>query len=444
MRFLARSLTGLLLLAVTLALLGLAASMVGNAIRQGLAPGGPARQAQERIPAANVVTLVPEEIAPALTAYGKVEARRSLDIRARTAGMVIFVAESFRNGGTVVEGDLLVQLDPVPAEQALALARADMTQALATGSEADVAVRLAREDLVAAEAQAALRRKALARQEGLAARDAGSLQAVETAELAVSAADQAVLSRRQALASAEARVDQGKVAVTRAEIAVAEAARALTETEIRAGIGGRVDGVTLVTGSVVTVNEPLGKIIDPTVLDVAIRLSTAQHAQLLDEAGVLRPAEIDVTLPGLGATEPLRGRVDRVGASVGDGQTGRLIYAALANEPERLAVLKPGDFVTVSIAGAPLADAALVPSTAVGGQGTVLVLGPEDRLQEVAVDVLDRQGDNVVLRVGALAGREIVAERSAFVGDGIRIRPVREGTVAEESTAMPGTTPVDG
>ncbi|MFN6925409.1 MAG: efflux RND transporter periplasmic adaptor subunit [Tabrizicola sp.] len=437
MRFVGRSLLGLLLLAVTLALLGLAAITLGNAVRQSLAPGGPARPAQERVVAANVLTLAPSEIAPKLVAYGKVEARRTLDIRTRQSGTVVWVADSFRNGGSVEAGALLVRLDPVPAEEALALARANLAEAEASAAEAEAAAALLVEDLAAAEAQLALRRQALARQEEIAARGAGSPQAVETAELAVSAAEQAVLSRKQALASARARVDQTTVAVTRARIALGEAERALAETEIHAGIGGLVDGAGLVPGAVVTANEVLGRIIDPAALDVAVRLSTAQFALLLDQAGALRSAAADVRLEGAPGLEALTGRLDRVGPAVGAGQTGRLVYVALDALPRGRELLKPGDFVSVSIAEPPLTDVAQVPATAVGRQGTVLALGPEDRLQEVAVEVLRRQGDDVILRVGALAGREIVAERSALLGEGIRIRPIRP----QSSDAMVPLTP---
>ena len=424
MRFIARSLTGLLLLAVTLALLGLAAIAIGSALRQSMDPGGPGRPGEERIVAANVVTLTPQVIAPQLTAFGKVESRRTLDVRARSGGTVVWVADSFRNGLAVREGDVLVRLDPAPATEALALAEADLSEARAKESEAAASVTLAQDDLAAAEAQAALRRQALARQQDIAARGAGSSQAVETAELAVSAADQAVLSRRQALASALAQVDQTAVAVTRAEIAVGEAVRTLAETEVRAAITGRVDGVTLVPGAVVGASEVLGRIVDPVALDVAVRLSTAQFGLLLDADGGLQGGAVTV-LPEGGSGVPLTGRLDRVSAAVGEGQTGRLVYVALDLAAGMEALLQPGDFVTVQIDEAPLNDAALLPATAVGRNGTVLVLGAEDRLEEVPVEVLRRQGDAVILRVGSLAGREIVQERSVFLGDGIRIRPVR-------------------
>lgn len=439
MRFLRRSLVGLMMLALTLALLGAAAMVVGNAVRASLTPGGPARAPAERVVAANVMEVVAGPVTPLMTAYGKVEARHVLEVRPRTGGTLVWVAEAFRNGGTVAAGELLVRLDPVPAEEDLAMARADLAEARAALAEASAAVGLARDDLAAAEEQADLRRQALVRQQDLAARGAGSPQAVETAELALSSAVQAVLSRKQALAAAEARVEQTDVAVTRAEIAERQADRALAETELRAGIGGRLDGVTVVTGSVVTANESIGRIVDPSTLDVALRLSAAQYAQLLDEAGQLRPAEVTIALPGLDQGPGLAGRLDRAGAAVGEGQTGRLVYAALDPDATAGALLTPGDFVAVTIAGARLEDVALVPATAVGRQGTVLAVGPEDRLEEIPVEILGRQGDDVILKVGALAGREIVTERSVFLGEGIRIRPLRPAAVVEDAagTAKP-------
>lgn len=421
MRFFGRSLTGLFLFAVTLGLLGLAVDIVASALRESAAGGGMAMPAEERVLSANVLRLTPGEVTPVLTAFGEVQARRTLDVRARQAGTVVWVSERFRNGAAVEPGEALVRLDAVPATDALALARANADEAAANTKEAAAAVMLAQDDLAAAEAQAALRRQSLNRQQDIAARGAGSSQAVETAELAVSGADQAVLSRRQSLGSAQARVDQAAVAVTRAALAVAEAERALAETELRSEFGGRVDGVSLVTGALVGSSEVLGRIIDPAALDVALRLSTAQFGLLLQPNGQLAGGRVSVVLEAGPTSITATGRLDRVGAAVGEGQTGRLVYVAV----DGATGLRPGDFVTVRVEEAALTDAALIPATALGRNGTVLATGAEDRLEEMAVEVLRRQGDDVIIRVGALAGREIVTERSVLLGAGIRIRPVR-------------------
>ncbi|OZA04533.1 MAG: hypothetical protein B7Y02_16330, partial [Rhodobacterales bacterium 17-64-5] len=353
MRFLRRSLTGLVLLAVTLGLLGLAVLIVGGAIRQSLAPGGPAAPPVERVVPANVTLITAANLTPETTAFGKVEARRTLDLRSRQSGTVIWVAETFRNGLSVTEGDVLLRLDPAPATEALELATADLTEARAEAADAVAALELSEADLAAAEEQAVLRQQALVRQEDLAAMGSGSPLAVETAGLAASAARKAVLSRQQVLATARARVDQTRVAVTRAEIALGEAERTLSETELRAGLSGRVDGVTLVEGALVGANESLGRIVDPTALDVAVRLSTAQFGRLVLADGALAAGEVTVFAPGSGT--PLSGRLDRIGAAVEDGQTGRLVYVALAEDPALATLVQPGDFVTVGIREAPVA-----------------------------------------------------------------------------------------
>jgi RND family efflux transporter MFP subunit len=427
MRFYRQALLGLLFLALTLGLLGLAAVVVGNALRAGLGAGGPGLPADERVVAASVTMLTPGSITPEMTVFGTVEARRTLTLRSQRGGRVVWVSDQFRNGVKVGPDTLLLKLDPAPAADALALAKVNLTEAMAATGEAATALALASEDLAAAQAQAALRDQALARQRDLAARGAGSPVAVETAELAASSAGQAVLSRRQALAAAKARVDQAAVAVTRAEIALAEATRALEETELRAGLSGRVTGATVTAGALLTPNEVLGQIIDPDRLDVAVRLSTAEFAQLLQPDGSFGTGAVSV-LPG-GAGTALPARLDRIAAAVDPGQTGRLVYASLDESPAGATQLQPGDFVTVVIAEAPLPDTARLPATALGRNGTLLVLGPDDRLEELPVQVLRRQGDDVIVAVGALAGRDVVTERSVLLGAGIRIRPIRPDAV---------------
>ncbi|MCU0904704.1 MAG: HlyD family efflux transporter periplasmic adaptor subunit [Tabrizicola sp.] len=431
MRFLGRSLTGLFLFLATLGLLGAAVLVVGSALRGPETAARPGGGGEEPAVAAPVTLLTGTPLTPVLTAHGRIEARRSLELRSPQAGRVIWVSDRFQNGLSVAAKEVIARLDPVPATEALALAEAGEAEALAAKAEAAESLQLAEADLAAAEAQATLRRQALDRQTDLAARGAGSPQAVETAELALSSAEQAVLSRRQALAAARARIDQTAIALTRAAIALDQARRALSETEITADIGGRVAGAALVPGRVLTANEGLGQIIDPSALDLALRLSARDAARLIDPAtGALYPGEVVIDT---GATGPITGRLDRIAAALAAGETGRLVYVAV-DDPS--ASLLPGDFVTARISEPALPDAARLPATALGGDGTILVLGPGDRLEAVPATLLRREGDTILIAVGDLAGREVVTERSVLLGQGIRIRPIRPEAAA--STAADG------
>jgi RND family efflux transporter MFP subunit len=238
-----------------------------------------------------------------------------------------------------------------------------------------------------------------------------------------SSAEQAVVSRRAALAQAEARVDQAASATTRAEITLAETERALADTVITARFSGRLNAVAVVEGGIISANERLAEIIDPDALEASFRVSTAQFARLIDAKGTLIKAPVTATLDVLGAEITATGVVERVAAAVTAGTSGRIVYAELAQS----AGFRPGDFVTVRVSEPDLTNVALVPATAVNGDDTVLAVGAEDRLEELAVTVLRRQGDDVIIDAAALGGRDVVAERSPLLGAGIRIRPLRPG-----------------
>jgi multidrug efflux pump subunit AcrA (membrane-fusion protein) len=421
MRFLRQSLTGLFLLSLTLALLVMAGQTIRGAVQERMARDSQVPAPQERLFAVNVVTAVPATETPVLTAFGQVQSRRTLEIRAATGGRVMEISPDFVEGGTVSMGQVLIRIDPVDARAALLRAEADLRDAEAEARDAQRSLNLAQDELAAAEEQLVLRDRAAVRQRDLSARGVGSEAAVETAELAASAARAAILTRRQAIAQAEARLEQSQTQLARAAIALGEAERQVEDTVIRAGFSGVLSGVTLVEGRLVAANEQLGQLIDPDQLEVAFRVSTAQHARLLDAAGRLTARPVRVRLDVFGLDLEREGRLSRDSAAVAEGQSGRLIYAAL----EAAGGMKPGDFVTVEVEEPPLEAVVRLPGTAMDGTGTVLILGEEDRLEVLPVTLLRRQGNTILVQGAGLAGREVVVDRSPLLGAGIGVRPLR-------------------
>lgn len=421
MRFLTRSLVGLVLLSLTVGLLGLGGLILSDAITARNADDGPSRPARERVYAASVATLTPDTVIPSLSVYGEIRSRRTLEVRAPSAGTVLALHPAFEEGGRVAAGDVLIQIDPADAETALQKVRTDLDEARADLRDAIRTLELAVDDVSAAQAQLALRRQALDRQRNLQDRGVGTEATVEVAELAEAAAVQALLSRRQALATAEARIDLSETRVTRREIEVAEAARDLADTTLAASFDGTLTATTAVIGGLVTANEQIAQLVDPTALEVAFRTSAAQYLRLLGPDGRLRQTDVSVTLDVLGEAITASGRLTRAAALVGEGQTGRLLFAQLSEAP----AFRPGDFVTVSAPEPELAGVVLLPSSAVSPEGGVLLLGPEDRLETGRVEIVRRQGDDLIVRVAGHAGREVVTDRSPVLGAGIKIRPVR-------------------
>ena len=215
MRFLRQSLTGLFLLSLTLGLLVYAGQIIFSAVQERMADEPRMPERRERVFAVNVVDAQEQTVTPVLTAYGEIQSRRTLEIRAKTTGTLVTLADNFEEGGVVEEGQLLAQVDPADAEFALNRAESELTDAKAEKKEAVRALELAQDELAAAEEQATLQEKAYQRQVDLEDRGVGTSAAVETAELAAAQARQAVIARRQALAVAEARIDQAETGLAR-------------------------------------------------------------------------------------------------------------------------------------------------------------------------------------------------------------------------------------
>ncbi|TMV10279.1 HlyD family efflux transporter periplasmic adaptor subunit [Ruegeria sediminis] len=432
MRFLRQSLVGVFLASLTLALLIYAAQSITGAVQDYMAKENRPAQGRERVFAVNVRMAESETVTPYLDAFGEVQSRRRLELRAPVGGRVVALSDDFEEGGRVTAGETLVQLDPADAQAALDRAKSDLLDAQVEERDAERSLLLAQDELKAAEDQAELRERALKRQQDLEERGVGSATNVETAELAAASARQAVLARRISVAQAEARVDRTNTHLARARLALEEAERDLEDMTIHARFDGTLSGVTLVEGRLVAANEKLAELVDPRALEVAFRVSTAQYVRLLDENGRLIPAPVTVSLEVTGTDLSAEGMISRDSGSAGEGQSGRLIFASLDDAPG----FKPGDFVTVTVREQPLDNVVRLPSSVLDSSGTVLVLGQDERLEVLPVQLVRRQGDDVLLRGDGLEGREVVIGRTPLLGSGVRVRPLRTEAQADLSSEM--------
>ncbi|MEM9870946.1 MAG: HlyD family efflux transporter periplasmic adaptor subunit [Pseudomonadota bacterium] len=421
MRFLRQSLMGLVLAALSLGLMAYAVQMVGGAIQAQLALDEATPPVRERIFAVGVVRAEAGTETPVLESFGEVRSRRTLELRAAATGRVIELSEGFEDGGEVTAGQVLLRIDPSDAQAERERAEADLLDAEAEVRDAERGLILARDEEMAAQDQADLRERAFLRQRDLAERGVGTAAAVEDAELAAASARQSVLSRRLAVAQAEARVDQAQTRLARAGIALNDARRMLDDTTVTAPFDGTLSATDVVQGRLIAANEKLADLIDPGALEVSFRVSTAQYSRILGPEGNLIDAPVTAILDVSGVDLSARGVISRASAGVGETQTGRLVFARLDSAPG----FKPGDFVTVQVQEPPLDGVVRLPAAALDANNTVLVLGEEDRLEAVEVQLMRRQGDDVLVRARGLAGRDVVDARSPLLGAGIRVRPVR-------------------
>ena len=417
-RFLKNSVAGLFLAGLTMGLLAYAGMIVASAMRERLERQAPDRMARERVYAVNVMVAEAKRAVPQITSFGEVRSRRTLELRAPTGGTIIELSRNFVEGGVVEAGEFILAVDPSEAQSVLDLAVADRQDAEAQRNEAERALEIAIEELAAAERQAGLRRKALERQNTLLERGFGTDIAVESAELSLSSAEQAALTRKRAVSQAETRVEQAESLVRRRGISLGEAERKLADTRLVAEFSGTLSGVNLVQGGLVNPNERIAQLIDPDVLEVSFRISNEQYARIIGPNGRLQPLVVDVE----GASLSAAAKIVRESATVAEGQTGRMIFAAI--EGGSGSGLRPGDFVEVTIREPPLFDVLVLPAEAVDTEQRILVVGEENRLEAKGAEILRKQGNQIIVSADSLVGRMVVTERSPVIGSGIRVRPI--------------------
>ena len=429
MRFITRSLMGLVLLTLTLALLALAGSRIFLAYKDKSAGGFGNREVRERVFTVEVMDVKLGAEFPEIQTFGEVISGRTLELRAAASGELVQISDNFREGGYVKKGEILFQTNPAIAQSRLLISKNELAEAEADLLDGRRSLSITTQEIKAAERQLELRIKAEKRQERLRERGVGSETAMETASLATSSAEQAVLAKRLSLANSEAKIARAETLVDRRKINVNEAARILSETTVKAEFDGVLTGVSAVLGRLVNANEQLGSLIDPDALEIAFRVSNDEFRALA--AGNLAEAELRIALD---EDSYFSGQIDRVSAAVAAGETGRELFAHVQNAA--LLNIQPGDFVSVAVREPILKKVVKIPSSAASTNGEVLVINNDNRLEEATVEILRSSGNDLIVRANSIEGRKLVIARAPQLGEGIRVNPRAPGGATIEEKKM--------
>ncbi len=336
-----------------------------------------------------VVTVNPHVVATPYEFAGQVEAFRRVEVRSRVEGVI--EARPFTDGSLVRRGALLYQLDTVRYSAAY-------EGALATYDNAT---------------------RTLARLQPLLPRHAVAQQDVDNAQTAVEAA--------------KAALDQAR--------------KDLHDTQIRAGIDGRIARTRFQVGARVTGPADLLTTIDQ--LDpiyVGFRPPSDQiaawHRSASDRA-LIRPGSklvVHVVFED-GSELPAVGRLDYVSPVI-DSATGTQEYRARFGN--RDGTLVPGEFVHVRLDGFVDPHAITVPQRAVQqglGRQFVYVVGPGDTVSTRDIVPGRWTGHDWVIDSGLVAGDRVIVDGVQKVGPGRVVKPVPatdSSAGAAAPTARPG------
>jgi membrane fusion protein (multidrug efflux system) len=343
-------------------------------------PGGDSKGGHGGMPPAqvSVITIAPKTLPATFEYTGQTLGSREVEVRARVTG--ILLARNFVEGGPVAKGQSLFTIDPAPF------------QAAASRAEADVAGATARHEQA---------KKNAARMKPLYAEQAVSQKEYDdaTSAEAVSAADLKAAVARQT----EANLN---LLYTKVESPASGIAGRAQRSE-----GSLVSGPDVLLTSVTQVDPIWVSFGVPD--NEQLRINSERDAGRL-EAPKGGNWEVSVRMAD-GTVYAQAGKLNFSDVRI-SGATGTSEWRAEIPNPK--GVLRPGQFVRVTLKGATRPNAITVPQRAVleGPQGKfVYVLSPESKADPRPVQVGEWTGEDWIIIGGLKPGDKVIVDGVARI-----------------------------
>jgi len=343
-------------------------------------------------PVVTVMVVADQQVNPAETYVGRVEAIQAVDLRARVQGYL--EAVKFKEGAQIRAGDVLYVIEQAPY-------KADLNEERATVDEARASLK---------DAQQYLKRLRAVQSGGVSATD---LETATNKELRAKAI----------LEEAKANLEQARIK--------------LGYTTIKAPIDGRIGRTTFTKGNLVGPESgSLARIVqlDPIRVVYAISESRLEnvgpHPKAARGSAVEKcPPAYTLQTPG-GHEYPLEGYLGFVDNQV-DPHTGTIAVRAIFQNPDGF--LLPGQYVTVRVKCENGTRRPVVPQSAVqiDRKGRyVFVVDDKNRVQERRIETGAAVSGHWVVTYGLAAGEQVIIQGVQKVKPGQTVKTVAKGEEA--------------
>lgn len=346
----------------------------------------PATQAAAPVVEVTARTVQPSKVPMKVELAGRTTAFASAEIRPQVGG--ILLKRLFVEGSEVRAGQLLYQVDPAAARSTVASAEATLANALAGLASA---------------------REKAARQHELLAIEAVSRQSADEAQAA--------------LEQAQAQVDAGRAAVASARLSLGYA-------DVTSPISGRIGRSSVTPGALVTAGQTTAlatvQQLDPIYVDATHTAAEMLRVRRDFDKGRVRldrgRAVARLTLED-GSTYASSGQL-LLSEEIVEPTTGSITLRAQFPNPRR--ELLPGMYVRMTLEGAVVEDALLVPQVAVTrdakGHALVYVVGADGKAEQRTLVATQAVGDQWLVESGLKAGERVVVEGLQKLRPGVSVK----------------------
>lgn len=322
-------------------------------------------------PLANIeiITVHPEAIQLKVSSQGTALPLTESDLAIEVSGRVMTVADNFRPGGHFKKGDVLLEIDPLDYQAALAARAAELAQAK---------LALAQEKALSQQAKA----------------DWDSIGKGEASPLTLR----------------QPQLEYAKAAVISAQAAHTRAKADLSKTKVRAPYDGRVLEKSIDVGQLASPNasRPAARLYATEAAEVRLPISEKEAAFLSDPSVFVAPVRLSQN------DRYWDGILTRIEATIDT--RSRLLYAVaeVKNPYHGPTPLRRGLFVNAVIEGRILPKAYRIPRIALRDSDTIYVLSDNKTLQARKVQIVKRDPNTVIIDAGLQDGEKVATSPIAY------------------------------
>ncbi|PLY03418.1 MAG: efflux transporter periplasmic adaptor subunit [Desulfuromonas sp.] len=369
---------------ILLVSLGIAYTLIANG------PEAERQRPQTPLPVVEVLTVQPQPYQVEIPSRGTVAPLTESSLAAEVSGRIVAVGDNFRNGGFFEAGETLLQIDPRDYQNAVTVARSELT----------------------------LKELALAEEE------ARSRQArLDWKKLNLTGEPDPLVLRTPQRAYAEAALEAARANLAQAELK-------LERTRISAPYPGRILEKHVDRGQYVSAGTTLADIYASDAVEVRLPLGNEQlrYLQLPEEyrdATTTGFVPVKFSVRNGDRDDYWDGELIRTEGTL-DIKTRQLFVVARIADPYRhkgeRPPLKIGQFVAARIVGDTLDNVYVIPRAAIHGDYTVHMIGTDNRLMRRDLEILWRDTNHVIAAGPLEAGERISLTRLPFAADGIEVQ----------------------
>lgn len=336
--------------------------------------------------------LIPRDYTLVINSFGRVQPRTEGELVAQVSGQIMDISPNFRDGGFFEAGETLITIDPRDYKIQVDIAAAELANARVNLEEQQALADQARKD------------RAILNKQG-------------------QASDYAL--RKPQLAAARSQIDAARAKLAQAQLAV-------ERTEIKAPYAGRILSRSVDRGVVVSGNQALARIYATDRVEVRLPLKNSElgYVELPENYRNERPDQNHLPsvtiINSLGTTrEQWPASLVRTAGAI-DEQSQQLYVTAQIDNPyvedeDGRRPLKIGQYVTARIQGRTLADAIVIPNSAIY-QGSYVYLFDQGLLQRTEIEVAWQNSRESLIGSGLKPGDHLVLTPLGQVSSGTPVK----------------------